>query len=278
MAHEAAGVRRDVFRRGQVDVAPLDVARAAGIRLRRQPRARDRRHPLDRLEHRRRADAAVDADDVGVRLERRRELLGRRAVEAVAVFLDRHLRHDRQVADAADRGDGGAHLVQVAERFEHEEIDAAGEQRLGLFAEVGLGLVASGLAPRLDADAQRADRAGDVRLPAGRRLGQLRPFEVDVAQPVGQAEAAQLDAVGAERVRLDDIRAGADVVLVHLGDLARLGQVQRVEAAVDEDALRIEHRPHGAVAHEHALVDGFEKWLHSERNHDVVVSRPLSHP
>ncbi len=222
--------------------------------------------PLDRLEHRRRPDAAVHADDVGVRFERRRELLGRRAVEAVAVLLDRHLRHDGQIADAADRGDGGADLGQVAERFQHEEVDAAGEQRLGLFAEVGLGFVPSGLAPRLDADAQRTDRAGDVRLPAGRRLGQPRPFEVDIAQLVGQAEAAQLDAVGAEGVRLDDIGPGPDVIPVHLGDLAGLGQVQRIKAPVDEHALRIEHRPHGAVAHEDAFVDGFEKWLHSERN------------
>ena len=45
-----------------------------------------------------------------------------------------------------------------------------------------------------------------------------RALDVDVPQPVGQAEAAQLDAVGAEGVGLDDIRPGADVLLMHLGD------------------------------------------------------------
>ena len=53
-------------------------------------------------------------------------------------------------------------LVQVAERLEDEQIDAAVGQRLRLLAEVLARLVDAGLAPRLDADAERADRAGDV--------------------------------------------------------------------------------------------------------------------
>ena len=43
-------------------------------------------------------------------------------------------------------------------------------------------------------------------------------------------------AVGAERVRLDDVGAGAHVGLVHFGDEIRLRQVQLVERAVQEDA------------------------------------------
>ena len=112
--------------------------------------------------------------------------------------------------------------------------------------------------------------------PPAAALRQPRAFDVDVAQPVGQAEAAQLDAVGAEGVRLDDIRPGADVVLVHLGDRLGSVEVQRIEAAVDEDALRIEHRPHRAVADEHTLVDGFEKWLHSEtENRRPTIGRDV---
>ena len=101
---EPPRVRRHVLGRREVDVAPLDVARTAGIGLRGQPRVADRGNALDRFEHRRRSDAAVHADDVGaLLLERRRELLGRRAVKAVAILLGRHLRHDRQVADARAR-------------------------------------------------------------------------------------------------------------------------------------------------------------------------------
>ena len=63
-------------------------------------------------------------------LELGREPLGRRAVERVAVFLGGHLRDDRQVRDAADGVDRRADLVEVAERLQNEQIDAAlGERR-----------------------------------------------------------------------------------------------------------------------------------------------------
>ena len=48
---------------------------------------------------------------------------------------------------------------------------------------------------------------------------------------------------------------GAHVLLVHLCHQIGLRDVQRVEALVDEHALRIQHRAHGAVADEHALTE-----------------------
>ena len=81
----------------------------------------------------------------------------------VAVFFGRDLGDDRQrsrrPADGANRG---AELVDVAERLEHEQVDAAVGQSRRLLAEPGLGLVEAGLAPGLDAHAQRPDGAGDV--------------------------------------------------------------------------------------------------------------------
>ena len=50
------------------------------------------------------------------------------------------------------------------------------------------------------------------------------------------------------------VRAIAEA-LVNLGHQVRLREVQRLEAAVHEHALRVQHRAHGAVAHEHAAVD-----------------------
>ena len=70
------------------------------------------------------------------RLELRREPLRRRAVERVAVLLGRHLRDDRQIRHAAHRVDRRADLVQIAERLEDEQIDAAVGERLRLLAEV----------------------------------------------------------------------------------------------------------------------------------------------
>ncbi len=121
-------------------------------------------------------------------LELRREPLGRRAVERVAVLLGRHLRDDRQVGQRPHGVDRRADLVQVAEGLEDEEIDAALEQRLRLLAEVLARLVDAGLAPRLDADAERADRAGHVGAVAGRAPRDARAFDVDLVQLVGQAE------------------------------------------------------------------------------------------
>ena len=135
-------------------------------------------------------------------------------------------------------------------------------ERLRLLAEILARLVDAGLAPRLDADAERPDRAGHVAPARARRAARSsRPAALIGVQPIGQAERAELDAVGAERVGLDDVGAGADVFLVHLGDQIRLREVQRVEALVDEDALRIEHRPHRAVADEDALVKSFDERL-----------------
>ena len=76
-----------------------------------------------------------------------------------------------------------------------------------------------------------------------------------------EAERPELDAVRAEGVGFDDVGAGADVFLMDLGDQIGLGDVQRVEALVDEDALRIEHRPHRAVTDEDAIVEGFDEGL-----------------
>ena len=94
-----------------------------------------------------------------------------------------------------------------------------------------------------------AKRSGGV----ARDPGALR---VDGVQLVGDAERPELDAIGAERVRLDDVRARADVFLVHFGDQIRLRHVQRIEALVDEHALRIQHRPHCAVEeHERFMIE-----------------------
>ncbi len=196
-------------------------------------------------------------------LEVGRERLDGRAVEAAAVLLRRHLRDDGQRRDAAHGANRREDLVQVAKRLEHEEIDAAFDQRLGLLAERRLGLLDGRAAPRLDAE-RRAGRS--IRPPTPRLRAAVRAIaralRVDETHGVGQAEVGQLEPVGAERVRLDDVGARAHVLRVHLGDQIRLREVQLVEAAVEEDALGVQHRPHRAVTDEHALFEGVEEPLH----------------
>jgi hypothetical protein len=193
--------------------------------------------------------------------ELRREPLGRRAVERVAILFGGHLRHDRQIGQRPHRVDRRADLVQIAKRLEDEQIDAAFEKRARLLAEVLARFVDADLAPRLDADAQRPDRAGHVGALARRAARDARPFDVDRDQRVGQTERPELDPVGAEGIGLDDVGAGADVILVDFLDELRPRQVQRIEALVDEHALRVP-RPHRPIADEDPLVQCFDEWLH----------------
>ena len=65
----------------------------------------------------------------------------------------------------------------------------------------------------------------------------------------------------AERVGLDDVGAGADVFCVNLAHEVGVAQIQFVVAAIDVDALGIEHRAHRAVEDVDAV--GFEEF--SER-------------
>ena len=263
---EPPRIRRHVFRRAQVQVAALDVAWPAGVGLRRQPHVGHIADALDCLEHWRRADAAVDTDNArAARDQIRGKLLGRRAVQGGAIFFGSHLRDDRQVAHAAHRGDRGANLVQVAKSLEDEQVHLAVNQRLRLLAEHRFGFIDAGLAPRLDAHAKRADGAGHVgglsrllhRAPGERGAG-----EVDVAHLIAQAKAAQLHAVGAERIGLDDVGARLQVIAVNIHHQVGLRLVERLEAAVDEHTLRVQHRAHGAVAHKHTIIQRGKEGLH----------------
>ncbi len=102
-------------------------------------------------------------------------------------------------------------------------------KRLRLLAEVVLGFLDAGLAPRLDAYPQRSDRAGDEAQFAGGMPRDSRPLEVDRLDLVTESERAELDAVGAECIGLDHVRPRPDVPLVHLGHEVGLRQVQLVE-------------------------------------------------
>ena len=187
--------------------------------------------------------------------------------------LGRHLRDDRQVAHAAHGRDRRADLVEVAERLEDEQVDAAVDQRRRLFAEVGLGLVHAESCPTARSGCRAGPMAPATYACSRAAWRAIRaPCDVDLVELVGEAEGAELDPVRAEGVRLEHVRAGPHVLAVHLGHDVRLSEVQRVEAPVEEDALRVQHRPHRAVAYQHAGLDRLEKGLHYRR----AATRPVS--
>ena len=100
------------------------------------------------------------------------ETLGRRlggdAAEGLAVrveVISATTGSDETLRTAVDRGD---ELIEVEERLEHEQVDAAAFEDLGLLAEV---LALLGRVESLDV-ADRADRAADVDVRA-RHLARL---------------------------------------------------------------------------------------------------------
>jgi len=65
----------------------------------------------------------------------------------------------------------------------------------------------------------------------------------------------------AEGVRLQDFRAGFDILLVRFANHAGRREIQLVVTAVDENALGIQHRAHGAIRHHHAILELIAEFL-----------------
>ena len=65
-------------------------------------------------------------------------LLGGDATECLAVRVEGHQRDDRQARRRAHRLDRGDELLEVEERLEHQQVDAAALQHLRLLAERSL--------------------------------------------------------------------------------------------------------------------------------------------
>ena len=237
-----------VGRRVREDDAVAGEAREADVRERGEdePVAL---HRGERVQRRRRAGAVVRARgrdvEPGEPLGRG---LGRDAAERLAVGVEGHQRDDRQRRDAADGLDRGDELVEVEERLEHQQVDAAALEDLRLLAEE-LALL-GGVEP-LDV-ADRADRAGDVDVRA-RHLPRLareaHRRRVDPLELVLEEVPRELAPVGAERVRLDQLGAGADEARVEGDDALGRAQVRLLGAAQPRHGAG-DQRAHAAVGHD----------------------------
>ena len=104
-------------------------------------------------------------------------------------------------------------------------------------------------------DSERSDRAGDkdfVFRGLARFAGDFHGAMIQFGDTVGHAELAELVAIGAEGIGLDDLRAGFDIGLMNVKDGFAVGDVELVHAALRADRF-IEQRAHGAVADEDRL-------------------------
>ena len=111
---------------------------------------------------------------------------------------------------------------------------------------------------------------------AGRGAGDARGGAIELAHLILQPVLRELDAVRAEAVRLDDVGAGVDVLLVHLAHELRRADVQLVVTLIDEYAFAIEHRPHRPVEHDDGV--GVEHALELGRGRDHRAGDGVASP
>ena len=202
-------------------------------------------HLLDRAQRGLRPGAVVRAerDYVECRQPLGR-LAGRYAAEGQRVLVEGEERDDREGGHGADGVDRHRELVEVEERLDGEEIDSPALEEPCLLGE-HRGLVVSVLA-RV---AERPDRARDEHVAAGhlpRVARDLRGRLVDRADVVLEVALAELSPVRPERVRLDQLRAGADEPEVEGEHALRRTQIRLLGAAQPRNGARDEDS-HSAV-------------------------------
>ena len=93
-------------------------------------------------------------------------------------------------------------------------------------------------------------------------FSQLDAGSIDFGDLGRQAVAREAKTIRAEGIGLDDFGAGLQVILMDGKDQIRIGQVEFVVAAVDEDAAGVKHRAHGAVCEHGAAGKDIGKLTH----------------
>ena len=219
-----------------------------------------------------RADGAVRADGLNIFIfQFFPGVLRTSAAEGGAFVGVGHLRDDGQAREGTNRVNGGEQFFHVAESFQHEEVHAALFECSGLLLEDGENFFGGKFANVLD-DSERADGASNQDFVLGgfaRFAGNFYSAMIQFGDAVCHAEEAELVAVGAESIGLDDLGAGFEVALVDVEDGVGCERVELVHAALRADGF-VKQRAHGAVNDQDgvakAFVEGFnlhrdDRWI-----------------
>ena len=215
-----------------------------------------RLHPRQGVEAGARPRPAVDADDVGTRLGKGGGgLLDARAVDGDKVLAEGHLGDDRQVGDGPHLADRGQQVPQVEEGLDDEEVDTTFEQPLDLLAEDGPDLAVGQVTELARGSSERSHRTRDEHVPAADiagLAGDLCGPSVEPPDLALQPPGLEAMAVGTEGQRLDEVRAGLDVLTVEGADEVGSGHRKLVEAGPLRDPPAEQQRAHAPVGEHRA--------------------------
>ncbi len=205
---------------------------------------------------------------------------------AAAQVGDRARDHDGQVFSgpfekAADGEERGLGVEGIEDGFDEEDVHSPLDEIFDLFGVGGGDLLEGDLAlagvVHIPRDRKRAvegaDGSGDENTPVGAGIsglaGQAGGGEVEFGDDFGEAVVLLRDGRGVEGVRLDDVRAGGDILRVNLANDLRLGKHEQIIVSLEILAgpireavapvvgllqfVLLDHRAHRSVQNDDAL-------------------------
>ena len=220
--------------------------RQARVRLHHDGPLGDGEHPLRQRGELRRAERAVDADDVRAEgAQGDRCDLGTRAEEGAAIGLEGHRGGDRQIAVLLGRENRRLGLEQIGHGLDHEQVGPGRRRSANLLREKAICLIEGHRAERAEQRAKRADVGRHIPCPGRTSAshGRTENLVQALARPFGR----ELKPVGSEGVGGDDLGPRLHIRAVNGRDRCGVREAEQLRQGPGLEARGLEHRPHGAV-------------------------------
>jgi len=279
--------RPEVLGAGGVDEAPLEPLRKSGVGHDRPHglAIRGSAHRLERIETGRGPGPAVHSDRVRACPGKRVGGRGRAVAVGEHEFLAECQRcDDRDVRGAPGFVDGKEQLLQIRECLEDDQVRAALEQALDLLAEGGPRGRLGDDRPAPRRRPEGPDRTTNERVASADFAclpGELSRAPVDPAHLTLESPGRETLPVGAERQRLDQLRARLEILPMGRPDHLWMASDKLLETGALRHAATEQQRPQAAVHQERSGGDAASEALPRRANgrglgHRSPIERPGS--
>ncbi len=260
---KSLGVMSHVLRRAQIDNPIAHILGEPCIRLHRQWRLRRFRETLDNAKHHLRPKTAIGAHDIGTHVRQfASDLLRTGSQRCVAIITKGHLSDDGAIRVQRSNGRIGlSDLTKVDKGLEQEQIHSTVEKTFRLLFEMRKSFFLRDGSKRGDGLAKGTDGTGHECLTRGFLASKAGTFLVDALDEVRETMGPQLHAIGTVGVGLDEINANINILTVHRLNQCRIREIELVVAAIEKNALAIEHRSHGTVTDDRTIPETCQQFL-----------------